>query len=164
LDLAANLTGEYATEVYKADSIPLLGTAIGAANIQATVTKYNQIVQDAWDGTVNADAAENGGFGKANSVLTNKIISTSGGSYYAIKIYPQTMGSFGGVLTDGNCRVLNKDEEVVPNLYAVGECANRDLYSMNPTYGATTAAGSSLAHYGTMGWVAGIHAAENLDL
>ncbi|MDR1178037.1 MAG: FAD-dependent oxidoreductase [Spirochaetaceae bacterium] len=163
LDVAVNLTGEFTNEAFKAGSVAALGTAIGASNLAATVTTYNTIVQAAWNGTANADAEANGGQGKANNLLTNKIISAPGGSYYAVKIYPQTMGSFGGVATNGKCQVLNAANEVIPNLYAVGENANRDLYSINPTYGTTQVGGSSFTHYATMGWIAGSHAAANLN-
>lgn len=76
--------------------------------------------------------------------------------FYAVKIYPQTMGTFGGVKTNENFQVLREDGSVINNLYAGGECANRILY--NQVY----MSGSAVQFAATSGRIAGAHAAKNL--
>lgn len=76
--------------------------------------------------------------------------------YYAVKAYPQTMGTFGGVKTDENFRVLRADGSVIKNLYAGGECANKIIF--NQVY----MSGGSVQFALTSGRIAGEHAARNL--
>ena len=77
--------------------------------------------------------------------------------YYAMKFYPMTMGTFGGVKTNDTFQVVKEDGSVIPNLYATGENANRVLY--NQVY----MSGSAVQFALTSGRIAGEHAAGNLD-
>jgi fumarate reductase flavoprotein subunit len=76
--------------------------------------------------------------------------------YYAIKFYPVTMGTFGGVKTNDSFQVLKEDGSIIENLYATGENANKILY--NQVY----MSGSAVQFALTSGRIAGQHAAENL--
>lgn len=67
------------------------------------------------------------------------------------------MGTFGGVVTDENYQVLDANGEVLPNLYATGETANKILY--NQVY----MSGSAVQFALTSGRIAGEHAATHLD-
>ncbi len=77
--------------------------------------------------------------------------------YYAIKLYGKTMGTFAGVKTNDDFQVLNTDGDVISNLYAVGENANRILY--NQVY----MSGSAVQFALTSGRLAGAHAAQTLE-
>lgn len=71
------------------------------------------------------------------------------GPYYAVCYYPGMTGTFGGVVTDFEGRVLNADGEAIEGLYAVGEMSNREYF--NQTYmGAASVSFSS-----TMGRLVG---------
>jgi fumarate reductase flavoprotein subunit len=128
-------------EVVKGETLGELATAMGltgqaAADFVAEVAKYNGFVTTQKDDD----------FSKPASQLTKKIET---GPYYAVKLYPNTFGSMGGIKTDAKGRVLNADGGPIPHLYAAGEVSNRDFY--NQTY----AGASSLALYSTIGYVAG---------
>lgn len=76
--------------------------------------------------------------------------------YFAVKIYPVIMGTFGGVKTSKQFEVLDKQGQVIPNLFATGETANKVIY--NHVY----MSGSSVQFALTSGRIAGQVAAETL--
>jgi fumarate reductase flavoprotein subunit len=137
LDQVATVTGEG----YKADTLAALATAIGANGdtLAVTVNAYNG----------GNDAA-------AIKKPAERVKALTTGPYYAVKIYPQTLGSMGGVVTDFYARVLDANGEIIPHLYAVGETSNRDFY------GQSYVGGGSLGLYSTMGRRAGQTAAKDL--
>ncbi len=75
--------------------------------------------------------------------------------FYAVKVYPTTFGSAGGVTTTEQGRVTRQDGSVIPGLYAAGEMSNRYFYNENYILAA------SLGLYSTMGHRAGSAAAED---
>lgn len=75
--------------------------------------------------------------------------------FYAVKVYPTTFGSAGGVTTTDQGRVTRQDGTVIPGLYAAGEMSNRYFYNENYILAA------SLAMYSTMGRRAGAAAAAD---
>jgi fumarate reductase flavoprotein subunit len=107
---------------------------VSADMLNETITRYNGFV-----------GAEDEDFGKGSQYL--KKIET--GPFYAVKVYPNSYGSMGGVVTDSSGRVLDPAGAVIPRLYAVGEVSNRDFYSESYVGGA------SLALYSTIGRIAG---------
>lgn len=82
------------------------------------------------------------------------LVSVETGPYYAVKYYPKTMGTFGGVKTDDSYRVLREDGSIINNLYAGGEASNKILY--NQVYMSGSAVQLAL----TSGRIAGEHAAK----
>ncbi len=90
-------------------------------------------------------------FGKAAPFL--KAIDKA--PFYAVKVYPTTFGSSGGVTTTEDGRVTRQDGTVIPGLYAAGEMSNRYFYNENYVLAA------SLGLYSTMGRRAGSAAAQD---
>jgi succinate dehydrogenase/fumarate reductase flavoprotein subunit len=168
VDLTAALNAAAALnngQVYKDDTIAGLAAKMGvpAADFQQTVTAYNGYV----DGGVDTQ------LGKSAAYLTKKFIESSTGAngpFYAVKLYPESHISMGGPVIDANCRVLTEEiylnpnstaadkarleAAVIPNLYAVGEFANRAFYNVNYV-GAV-----SLTMYPATGRIAALHAAQ----
>lgn len=91
-------------------------------------------------------------YGKMKEMLS----PVSTGPYYALKFYPKTMGTFGGVKTDDMYRVLKEDGSIINNLYAGGECSNKILY--NQVYMSGSAVQLAL----TSGRISGEHAAKSI--
>ncbi len=75
--------------------------------------------------------------------------------FYAVKVYPTTFGSAGGVTTTDQGRVTRQDGTVIPGLYAAGEMSNRYFYNENYILAA------SLGLYSTMGYRTGNAAAAD---
>lgn len=75
--------------------------------------------------------------------------------FYAVKVYPTTFGSAGGVTTTEQGRVTTQNGTVIPGLYAAGEMSNRYYYNENYILAA------SLGLYATMGHRTGAAAAQD---
>ena len=109
--------------------------------LKGTFEKYNAA----------AEAGEDAEFNKPAAFL--KPLSQA--PFYAVKVYPTTFGSAGGVTTTEQGRVTRQDGTVIPGLYAAGEMSNRYYYNENYILAA------SLSLYSTMGHRAGAAAAED---
>jgi len=73
--------------------------------------------------------------------------------FYALRIIPGDIGTFAGLRTDEFARVLDEQNEVIPNLYAVGN----DMASV--MRGAYPGAGITIGPAMTFGYVAAQHLA-----
>ena len=76
------------------------------------------------------------------------------GPFYAIQLVIGEIGTFAGLATDAQCRVLTKDRRMVPGLYAVGNDAASVMGGNYP------GAGITLGPCVTFGWVAAMHLAS----
>lgn len=143
-DLVAALEAAMPTgEVAKAETFDVLGQGMGVPvdTFVKTMSAFNKGVKAGKDA-----------MGKDKEYQ----VSVEKAPYYAVKIYPQTMGTFAGVKTDESYRVVRADGSIINNLYAGGECANKALY--NQVY----MSGSAVQFALTSGRIAGQHAAQNL--
>ena len=130
-------------EVVKADTVEALAEQAGidAAALKATFDRYNAM----------CEAGEDTQFGKPAAYM----VKLAQAPYYAVKFYPASWGSMGGVKTDlETAAVLREDGTAIAGLYAAGEMSNRDFYN-EVYYGA-----ASLTVYSNMGRRAGTAAAE----
>lgn len=130
-------------QAVKADTVAALAQAMNVpqATLLKTVGTYN-------DGAASGQDA----FGKD----AEYVVPVHQSPFYAIKMYPLTMGTFGGVKTDEKMRVLKADGTAIENLYATGETANKVLY--NQVY----MSGSAVQFALTSGRISGEHAAKSL--
>jgi 3-oxosteroid 1-dehydrogenase len=74
--------------------------------------------------------------------------------FYAVKVYPGDLGTKGGLRTDARARVLTDSDEVIPGLYAAGNCS---AVVMGRTY---PGAGGTIGPAMTFGYIAAEHALE----
>ncbi|MDO5379094.1 MAG: FAD-dependent oxidoreductase [Clostridia bacterium] len=118
-----------------------LGMHVYTANLTAAYEAYASAV------AVGEDAE----FGKDAAFLT----AIDQAPFYAVKVYPTTFGSAGGVTTTEEGRVTRQDGTVISGLYAAGEMSNRYFYNENYILAA------SLGMYSTMGRRAGMAAAAD---
>lgn len=104
--------------IHKTDSIETLAEKIGLdpANLAATVAQYRKAV----------------GSGTPDEFGRKPLKDPFGGSWYAAKIEPMIQGTFGGVKTNPDTEVLTSKGDVIPGLYAIGECAANGLRGVNP--------------------------------
>ncbi|MBF6451140.1 3-ketosteroid-delta-1-dehydrogenase [Nocardia elegans] len=73
--------------------------------------------------------------------------------YYAVKVVLSDLGTCGGVVADGNARVLREDGSVIEGLYAIGNTAANAFGTTYPGAGATIGQGL------VFGYIAARHAA-----
>jgi flavocytochrome c len=76
-----------------------------------TVRRYNEMVDKGID-------EDFGRFGPGLSYKPRKIVQPP---FYAIQLFPITRKSMGGIVIDMSCRVLDRLQQPIPGLYAVGE-------------------------------------------
>ena len=95
----------------KADTLEELAEKMGvpADNFIATVTRYNEQCRNGADMDYHKRA--------------ELMISIDKPPFYALKFGPSLLNVFGGFLTDTKLRVLDKEHDPVPGLYATGMVA-----------------------------------------
>ncbi len=68
--------------------------------------------------------------------------------FYGLEVYPGELGTKGGLKVDEHARVLTESGELIPGLYATGNCSS-------PVFGRTyPGAGSTLGPSSTFGYIA----------
>lgn len=105
--------------VKKAETIDELARLAGLPekNLVETLKRYNELVELGED-------KDFGRFGPGKPEFSNQAspkIATP--PFYAMQTYTLTRKSMGGVAIDLQCRVLDKQRQPIPGLYAIGELA-----------------------------------------
>lgn len=108
---------EYPEVTFKGETIEELAEAAGidAFGLSATVEAYNGYQA----------AGQDAEFGKEPELCT----PVSKAPFYATKVRATHLGTMGGVQTNLTMQALDESGNVIPGLYAVGECANRPFYA-----------------------------------
>ncbi len=127
-------------EAFVADSIEELAqkTEISSKTLKATINKYN----------MSCDKGHDGFFVKDPKYL--KPVRRA--KFYAIRGYPTFVGTLGGIKINYKTEVLKQNFEVIPGLYAAGNCAG-GMYG--DSYDASTTVGGTLAFAINSGRIAG---------
>ena len=133
-----------------ANSIPALAAAAGlpADSLQKTVSRYNRMVAENHDRDFYRFQPDEGAQPASISVAP----------YYAIRLFPLTRKSMGGVLIDQAGRVLNEARQPVPGLFAAGELTG--VAGINGSYGGS---GTFLGPSVLIGRAAGRTAADSVS-
>ncbi len=92
--------------MFKADTLAELADKIGAPNLEATLTKYNEDVAKGEDSV----------FGR-----TDNLLSFEEGPYYAVYTVPYLMMTAGGPRINGQGQLMREDGTAVGNVYLAGE-------------------------------------------
>lgn len=129
---------------FKADTIEELAKLSGIPEytLKTTIEEYNAACLEGTDKEFNK-----------NTENMKPLITAP---YYAVKITPNTNGSFGGIVTNLETEVMNVNNDTVKNLYAAGAVANGELF-----YLRYPVSGSSISMTLTFGRIAGQKAAAN---
>lgn len=107
---------------------------------EKTIDRYNEL----------AEKGQDDDFGKQSEDM----VKIEDGKIYALKVTATHMGTMGGVKTNLDMEVLDKDGNPIDGLYAAGEMANR------PYYRRVYVTGSSLMTSSNAGMIAGKNAAK----
>ncbi|HEX7819512.1 MAG TPA: FAD-dependent oxidoreductase [Sphingobium sp.] len=144
--------------VKRADTIEALAAMIDmdAAVLRKTVETFNESARkgvDAEFGRGNR-AYDNwlGDFHRTDGSHTLGTIEQ--GPFYAIPVYPGDVGTYGGVVTDANARVLREDGSPIEGLYSTGISTASVMGRIYP------GAGSSVGPSFVFGYIAAKHAAN----
>ena len=140
----------------KAETIADLARQCGLdpAALEATVKRFNGFVAKGKDEDFHrGDRAYDRYLGDSYDKHNPALGTIEKAPFYAVQIYPGDVGTYGGVVTDANARVLREDGSAIEGLYATGTTT---ASVMGRTY---PGAGSSIGPSFTWGFVAAKHAA-----
>lgn len=140
--LAATEAGSDVIKVYKADTIEALAEKAGLPvdTVVASVNRYNELVAQ----------GEDTDFGKAPELLD----AIDEGPFYIAHLYDATRGNYGGIATDKQGRVITKEGEAIPGLFAGG------IISSGPYIGDFYPGRQAIAVAVHMGFLSGESAAD----
>ncbi len=93
------------------------------------------------------------GMGDAEHTPNPCVAPIARGPFHAVKVVPGSLGTFAGLVTDEHGRVLDKDDDVIPGLYAAGNDMASIMAGRYPSGGIT------LGPAMTFGYVTAHHAA-----
>lgn len=126
---------------------------IEPATLKSTVERFNGFVANSDDADFHRGArAYDRWLGDFTHKPSETLGSIERGPFYAVPIVPGDVGTYGGVVTDTEARVLREDGSVIPGLYATGVST---ASVMGRTY---PGAGCSVGPSFVWGYVAANHA------
>lgn len=140
----------------RGDSLEALATQAGInpAQFSATVHAYNAEARNGRDPQFGKGSTHYGRYmGDAMHQPNPCIAPIEDAPFFAVKVVPSDLGTFAGIKTDTNARVLRQNGEIVTGLYAVGN----DMVSIMG--GKYPGAGAVLGSAMTFGFIAGCHLA-----
>ncbi len=128
---------------FKADSLEELAKAAGidADTLAATVAEYNGYTDN----------------GVADPMGKAALTTVKEGPFYAVRIFPATLGTMGGLVINDKAEVLAEDGSPIANLFATGEICNSWLL-----YKEYPASGTSICTTAVFGIIAADSAVANI--
>jgi 3-oxosteroid 1-dehydrogenase len=126
---------------------------IDAAGLEATVRKNNEYAGTGKDlDFQKGDSLYDRYYGDANVKPNPCLAPIEKAPFYGLEVQAGDLGTKGGLKTDARARVLKESGEVIPGLYAIGNCSGS---VMGRTY---PGAGSTIGPAMTFGYIAALDA------
>jgi 3-oxosteroid 1-dehydrogenase len=141
----------------KADTIEGLAAAMGVdpAVLRGTIDRFNEGARRGVDPEFGrGNRAYDNWLGDFHREGSHTLGPIEEGPFYAAPVVPGDVGTYGGVVTDENARVLREDGSVIEGLYATGISTASVMGRIYP------GAGSSVGPSFVFGWIAAKHAAN----
>ncbi|BCG02750.1 FAD-binding dehydrogenase (plasmid) [Paraburkholderia sp. PGU19] len=124
---------------------------IDAQGLANTVATYNTYAKDGFDPQFHKGSTP---YNRVQGDLTHEpnpcLAPIENGPFYAVKLLPGSLGTFSGLATDANARVLDRHDHAIPGLYAVGNDSASMMGGCYPSGGIT------LGPAMTFGYLAGL--------
>lgn len=143
----------------KGDTLAQLAEQMGVDGEQlaATIERHNRFAAQGKDPDFHrGEKAIDRYYGDAAIKPNPSLAPIVKAPFYALKVYPGDLGTKGGLKTDDHGRVLNTEGNIIPGLYACGNCSGAVMGDSYPGAGSTI--GSAM----TFAYVAARHAAGSL--
>ena len=124
----------------KADTLEELAEIIkvDAAALTGTVERFNGFVANNRDEDFKrGDRAYDRWLGDPYHDKNPSLGAIAEGPFYAMEVVPGDVGTYGGVVTDSNARVLREDGSVIAGLYATGISTASAMGRVYPGAGAS---------------------------
>ena len=142
----------------KADTIEDLARlcAMDPAKLKAQVERFNSFARKGVDEDFDRSGSAYSRFlGDKGHSPSPSLGTIEKGPFYAYQFYPGDVGTYGGVITDTEARVLREDGSVIPGLYATG------ISTASVMGRAYPGAGASVGPSFVWGYIAARHAMAN---
>jgi 3-oxosteroid 1-dehydrogenase len=126
--------------IVKADSPDELAEKLGidAEGLKDTLARMNEYARTGIDPEFHrGDTIFDQYYGDTNQKPNPNLGPIDTPPYYAMRTYPGELGTKGGLLVDARARVLKENGEVIPGLYATGNCSASVMGRTYPGPGAT---------------------------
>lgn len=124
----------------KADTIEELArkAGINPAGLIAQVARYNRFAETGVDEEFHKGERQYDIFRGDPTHKPNPCVGAiAKAPFYATRIFPGDVGTFGGVVTDERARVLRADGSIIEGLYATGNCTSSVMGRSYPGPGAS---------------------------
>ena len=132
--------------------------AIDSAQLKETISRFNTFAACGRDDEFQRGAsAYNQAQGDAANPHHPTLGALSRPPFYAVRILPGSLGSFSGLKTDEQARVLDAQQQPIAGLYAIGNDMSSVMRGYYPSGGIT------LGPAMTFGYLVGKHLTENID-
>ncbi|VTM17601.1 3-oxosteroid 1-dehydrogenase [Raoultella terrigena] len=132
--------------------------AIDSAQLKETISRFNTFAACGRDDEFQRGAsAYNQAQGDAANPHHPTLGALSRPPFYAVRILPGSLGSFSGLKTDEQARVLDAQQQPIAGLYAIGNDMSSVMQGYYPSGGIT------LGPAMTFGYLVGKHLTENID-
>jgi len=132
-----------------------LACGIDVEGLERTIAEYNVHARNGEDPAFGRGSTPYNRYQGDAAIKPNPCVAPiERGPFYAVKVVPGSFGTFAGLKTDANARVLDSDGRPIPGLYAAGT----DMASVMGGY--YPAGGINLGPAMTFGYIAGRHAAD----
>ncbi|MBW2422288.1 MAG: FAD-binding protein [Deltaproteobacteria bacterium] len=141
--------------VTRADTLDALAAAVGidAEGLRSTVDRFNSDAREGVDHDFHrGETAFDKFYGDPDVGPNPCMAPIERAPFYCVTVVPGELGTKGGLQTDECARVMTSEGEIIPGLYATGNCS---ASVMGRTY---PGAGSTLGPTTTFGYVAARHA------
>lgn len=152
--VAGSIPGDAPDWVLSAPSLTELAdlTGVDAEQLAETVEKFNADARTGVDTEFGRGSSEQDRHLGDASVVPNPCMAPlETGPYYAVPLHAGALGTSGGLATNHNAQVLNRQQEPIPGLYAAGNVSGGVFRNTYPGGGATLGSGV------TRGFAAGSH-------
>ncbi|MFN8627655.1 MAG: FAD-binding protein [Candidatus Binatia bacterium] len=133
----------------KADSLDGLARRLGidAAGLRKTVAKFNDCARTGTDVEFRRGETVFDRYYGDLTVQPNPCLAPiATPPFYGVEAYPGDLGTMGGLKADAYARVLNSHGDVIPGLYAVGNCAASAVGRTYPGPGSTLGPATTFAY------------------
>lgn len=126
-----------------ADDPAALATAMGepAEAFTSTFARFNQSAASGIDADFHRGDSAYDRYYRDPTVTPNPNLLPLSGALYAVKVVLSDLGTCGGLLADGDARVLRPDGSAIEGLYAIGNSAANAFGDSYPGAGATIGQG-----------------------
>jgi predicted oxidoreductase len=112
-----------------------------------TVDRFNQHAEQGRDPLFQrGESAYNRAQGEPLHGPNPSLGSVRQGPFYAVKLVPGSLGTFTGLVTDAQARVLDQQQTPIPGLFAVGNDMNSIMRGYYPSGGITLGPGMTFGY------------------